>query len=79
MRTLKAWLTERGIKIIRPGIASEGRILLLLRTRGGREIEVVFDPDDLEEDPEEAIAFIESILRRRRQDEFFGGFTGQGI
>ena len=74
MRRLKAWLTEHGISIVQPGIASEGRIMLLLRTRGGREIEVVFDPDDLEDDPDDAIAFVESILHPRR-DRFFGGFT----
>ena len=66
MHRLRAWLSERGIVILHPGIASGGRIMLLLRTPSGREIEVVFDPDDLEEDPEDTIEFIATILRSRR-------------
>jgi hypothetical protein len=62
MKRLKAWLTERGIVIVHPGIASDGQITLLLRTSTGREIEVVLDPDDLEEDPDDTIEFFETIL-----------------
>ena len=62
MERLKAWLTERGVVIVYPGIASRGMITLLLRTPTGREIEVVLDPDDLEEDPEDTIEFVETIL-----------------
>ncbi len=65
MDRLKVWLRERGIVILHPGIASGGRIMLLLRTPRGREIEVVFDPDDLEEDPEDTIEFVATILRSR--------------
>ena len=65
MDRLRVWLRERGIVILHPGIASGGRITLLLRTPHGREIEVVFDPDDLEEDPEDTIEFIATILRSR--------------
>ncbi len=65
MDRLKVWLRERGIVILHPGIASGGRIMLLLRTPRGREIEVVFDPDDLEEDPEDTIESIATILRSR--------------
>ncbi len=64
-RTKHVWLRERGVVILHPGIASGGRITLLLRTPHGREIEVVFDPDDLEEDPEDTIEFVATILRSR--------------
>ena len=62
MEKLKAWLTERGIVIVQPGIESDGMISLLLRTPTLREIEIVFDPDDLEEDPDDAIEFVATIL-----------------
>jgi len=62
---LKAWLTSRGIVIVHPGIASDGMITLLLRTPTGREIEIVLDPDDLEEDPDDSIEFVETILEHQ--------------
>ena len=65
MERLKAWLTARGIVIVHPGIASEGMITLLLRTPTGREIEIVLDPDDLEEDPDDSIEFVETILEHQ--------------
>jgi hypothetical protein len=62
MNRLKAWLTEQGIVIVYPGIASDGQITLLLRTPTGREIEIVLDPDDLEDDPDDTIEFVQTIL-----------------
>ena len=62
MEKLKARLNDRGIVIVHPGIASGGMISLLLRTPTGREVEIVYDPDDLEEDPDDTIEFVESIL-----------------
>jgi len=65
MNRLKAWLTEQGIVIVYPGIASDGQITLLLRTPNGREIEIVLDPDDLEDDPDDTIEFVQTILEHQ--------------
>jgi hypothetical protein len=66
MKRLKAWLEEHRITIVYPGIASKGLVTLLLRPPFGNDLEVAFYPDDLENDPEDAIAFIESLLANRR-------------
>ena len=65
MERLKVWLRERSVVIVYPGIASDGMISLLLRTPTGREIEIVLDPDDLEEDPDDTIEFVQAILDRQ--------------
>jgi hypothetical protein len=63
---LKAWLEERGISIVRPRIGTGGLITLRLHPMIGSEFEVDFYPDDLDSDPENAIATIEHYLATRR-------------
>jgi len=65
MERLKAWLEERGISIVRPRIGAGGLITLRLRPMIGSEFEVDFYPDDLESDPDNAIATIEHYLANR--------------
>jgi hypothetical protein len=65
MERLKAWLEERGIVIVRPRIGTGGLITLRLRPLIGSEFEVDFYPNDLEADPDNAIATIQNYLATR--------------
>ena len=66
MERLKAWLTGRGISIVRPRLGGEGLVTLRLHPPFGADFEVDFYPDDLEADPDSAIGFIEDYLANRR-------------
>ena len=65
MERLRAWLREQGVTIVRPGIGAGGIVTLRLRRPSGSEFEIDFYPDELEADPERAIAFLAPIIRRR--------------
>lgn len=64
MERLKAWLREQGIEIVRPGLAGGGMVTLRLRRPSGSEFEIDFYPDDLEEDPDNAIEFLKTVIDR---------------
>lgn len=66
MERLKAWLTERGITIVRPRLGADGIITLRLHPPFGSDFEIDFYPDDLERDPDNAIRFIDNYLAGRR-------------
>ena len=66
MERLKQWLAGRNIRIGRPKVAPDGLISLRLHPPFGAAFEVDFYPDDLEADPENAIASIEGYLSKRR-------------
>ena len=66
MERLKAWLREQGIEIVRPGLGSGGLITLRLRRPDRSEFEIDFYPDELEANPENAIAYLRTFVRRER-------------
>jgi hypothetical protein len=63
---LKAWLREQGIEIVRPGLGAGGLVTLRLRRSDRSEFEIDFYPDELEANPESAIAYLKTFVRRER-------------
>jgi len=66
MDRLKAWLNAKGITIGRPKVQPDGLLTLRLHPPIGRPFDIDFYPEDLEDDPDNAIATIEKYLSTRR-------------
>jgi hypothetical protein len=63
---LKAWLRENNISILYPGLGDNGMVTLRLHPSAGNDFEIAFYTDELEANPDNAIATIADLVRKRR-------------
>ena len=63
---LKAWLRENNIAIVYPGLGDNGMVTLRLHPSAGNDFEIAFYTDELEANPDNAIATIADLVRKRR-------------
>jgi hypothetical protein len=63
---LKAWLRQNNIAIVYPGLGDNGMVTLRLHPPAGNDFEIAFYTEDLEANPDNAIATIADLVRKRR-------------
>ena len=66
MEQLKAWLRQNNIAIVYPGLGDNGMVTLRLHPASGNDFEIAFYTEELEANPENAIATISDLIRKRR-------------
>lgn len=62
---LKAWLRDNNIAIVYPGLGDNGMVTLRLHPAAGNDFEIAFFTEELEANPDNAIATIADLIRKR--------------
>ena len=65
MEQLKAWLRQHNIAIVYPGLGDKGMVTLRLHPPAGNDFEIAFYTEELEANPDNAIATIADLIRKR--------------